>query len=254
MTTFLDKILMEKRKEVAKMEEQVLQVQPDKPNFLTFLANNPERMQLIAEVKRASPSKGAINLNVDPVKQAKAYEQAGAGLISVLTDEIFFKGSMADLQAVAQAVSVPVLCKDFIISEKQMIRAKNCGASVILLIVAALSEPQLKSLYEKAVEIGLLPLVEVHDLEELKIAEWIGAKLIGVNNRNLSTFEVDIAVSESLAKEMVNQSAFYISESGFKTAEDVQRVRKNYRAVLVGEALMREKNPREAAERLRVLR
>ncbi len=254
MTSFLDEILIAKHEEVAKMEDEVLKIRPEKPSFLEFLANNPERMQLIAEVKRASPSKGTINLHVDPVKQARAYEQAGAGMISVLTDEIFFKGSIKDLQAVAKAVSVPVLCKDFIISEKQMIRAKNCGASAILLIVAALSESELNSLYKKANEIGLLPLVEVHNLEELKIAERTGAKLIGVNNRNLKTFEVDIAISESLAREMVNQAAFYISESGFKTADDVRRVRKSYRAVLVGEALMREDNPREAAERLRVLR
>ncbi|MBC1397470.1 indole-3-glycerol phosphate synthase TrpC [Listeria fleischmannii] len=254
MTSFLEEILMQKQNEVAEMKKQVLKPQIERPSFIDFLAENPGRVQLIAEVKRASPSKGIINADVDPVEQAKAYERAGAGLISVLTDEMFFKGSMEDLKQVAEAVSVPVLCKDFIISEKQLIRARNNGASAILLIVAALDTATLKALYKRATEIGLLPLVEVHNAEELKIAECIGAILIGVNNRNLKTFEVDIAVSEALARQMVNQSAYYISESGFRTAEDVNRIKEKYRAVLVGEALMREDDPKVAAERLRVVR
>ncbi|MBF2350776.1 indole-3-glycerol phosphate synthase TrpC [Listeria welshimeri] len=251
--TFLEEILAQKEIEVAEMPLEKVKDKRETYFFYDFLKAHPEKMQLIAEVKRASPSKGEINMGVDPVTQAKSYEAAGAGMISVLTDPVFFKGSIEDLREVARNVEIPVICKDFIISEKQLIRARNAGATVVLLIISALSEAALKILFEQATALDLEVLVEVHDQKELAIAQKLGAKLIGVNNRNLHTFEVDIAVSEKLARDFSTNVCF-ISESGFKTAEDVGRVSKEYNAVLVGEALMREKSPEVAAKSLKVKR
>ncbi|EUJ32842.1 indole-3-glycerol-phosphate synthase [Listeria floridensis FSL S10-1187] len=224
---FLEKILAAKRLEVAEMPlENLLPKQASGMSFLDQLKSHPERIQLIAEVKRASPSKGAIKLDVDPATQAKAYQEAGAAMISVLTDPQFFKGSIEDLAAVTKAVSIPVLCKDFIISEKQMIRARNRGASAILLIVAALSEEKLETLYQKAADLELLVLLEVHNEAELRIAERLNAPLIGINNRDLRTFKTDISVSERLAVKRDKRDRFYVSESGFATSQDVARVSK----------------------------
>ncbi|MBC1799948.1 indole-3-glycerol phosphate synthase TrpC [Listeria booriae] len=252
--TFLEEILAKKAQEVADMPLEKVELERQKPYFYNFLQANKEAVQLIAEVKRASPSKGAINLDVDPVAQAKSYEKAGAGAISVLTDQAFFKGDIEDLRAVAKAVSIPVLCKDFIISEKQLIRAKNAGASIVLLIVAALSEDDLATLYKQAVALDLEVLVEVHNEVELEVAERLGAKLIGVNNRDLHSFVVDIAVSERVAKQFSRTDACYISESGIREPADVARVAKNYQVVLVGEALMRAENVEQAASQLKVSR
>ncbi|GHU61703.1 indole-3-glycerol phosphate synthase [Clostridia bacterium] len=254
MNTFLTEILKQKEKEVQAMPQESVQEIKQKKDFWEFLKENPQRMQLIAEVKRASPSKGQINMGVDPVAQAKAYERAGAGLVSVLTDELYFKGSIQDLKQVADAINLPVLCKDFFINEKQLIRARNHGANVILLIVAALSEQKLQDLFQEAKQLGLLALVEVHNEQELHRAEQLGAELIGVNNRDLHSFQVDIAVSERLAQVQSRQDCFYVSESGFKTSEDVERIKEHYQAILVGEALMREQNPEQVAESLRVFR
>ncbi|WP_239254864.1 indole-3-glycerol phosphate synthase TrpC [Listeria ilorinensis] len=252
--TFLKEILQAKESEVVSMPDEKLRKNlPPIYSFRKCLAEHMDTLQLIAEVKRASPSKGDIQLRVDPVLQAKKYQTAKAAMISVLTDETYFKGSMEDLQQVASAVQLPVLCKDFIISEKQLIRARNYGASVVLLIVAALGERRLKELLETARKIGLETLVEVHDDEELQIAERSGAVLIGVNNRDLRSFEVDIAVSERLATQF-SPGPFYISESGFSEPADVERIKTAYHGVLVGEALMRADDPVTAAERLRVKR
>ncbi|MBF2393912.1 indole-3-glycerol phosphate synthase TrpC [Listeria marthii] len=251
--TFLEEILAQKAIEVAAMPLEKVAEKRKTYSFYEFLKANMSEMQLIAEVKRASPSKGEINMGVNPVAQAKSYQAAGAGMISVLTDPVFFKGSIEDLREVAKNVEIPVLCKDFIISEKQLIRARNAGATVVLLIVSALAEDALKNLFEQAVTLDLEVLVEVHNREELAVAQQLGAKLIGVNNRNLHSFEVDIAVSEQLANDF-STDACYISESGFRTAEDVARVRTKYNAVLVGEALMREETPEVAAKTLKVTR
>ncbi|MBF2490044.1 indole-3-glycerol phosphate synthase TrpC [Listeria marthii] len=251
--TFLEEILAQKAIEVAAMPLEKVAEKRKTYSFYEFLKANMSEMQLIAEVKRASPSKGEINMGVNPVAQAKSYQAAGAGMISVLTDPVFFKGSIEDLREVAKNVEIPVICKDFIISEKQLIRARNAGATVVLLIVSALAEDALKNLFEQAVTLDLEVLVEVHNREELTVAQQLGAKLIGVNNRNLHSFEVDIAVSEQLANDF-STDACYISESGFRTAEDVARVRTKYNAVLVGEALMREETPEVAAKRLKVTR
>lgn len=251
--TFLEEILAQKALEVAEIPKEKLLNKRETYSFYEFLKANTKEMQLISEVKRASPSKGEINMGVNPVTQAKAYEAAGAGMISVLTDPIFFKGSIEDLREVAQNVTIPVLCKDFIISEKQLIRARNAGATVVLLIISALDLETLKALFNKALSLDLEVLVEVHDAEELAIAQKIGAQLIGINNRNLHTFEVDIAVSEMLVEGFITDACF-ISESGFRDASDVARVKKHYNAVLVGEALMREKTPEIAARKLKVRR
>lgn len=252
--TFLEEILAKKAQEVAEMPIEKAELDRQKPYFHDFLKANKDAVQLIAEVKRASPSKGAINLDVDPVAQAKSYEAAGAGAISVLTDQQFFKGDIEDLRAVAEAVSIPVLCKDFIISEKQLIRAKNAGASIVLLIVAALSEEDLATLYKQATALDLEVLVEVHNEVELEIAERLGATLIGVNNRDLHSFVVDIAVSERVAEEFSLAETFYISESGFREPADVARVAKAFSVILVGEALMRAENVEQAASALKVSR
>ncbi|MBC1934733.1 indole-3-glycerol phosphate synthase TrpC [Listeria grandensis] len=252
--TFLEEILAKKEQEVAEMPLETVNLPRQKPYFQAFLKANQGEVQLIAEVKRASPSKGAINLGVDPVAQAKSYEAAGAGAISVLTDQQFFKGDIEDLRAVASAVSIPVLCKDFIISEKQLIRAKNAGASIVLLIVAALSEMALMTLYKQAMALDLEVLMEVHNEAELKIAEQLGAKLIGVNNRDLHSFVVDIAVSERMADSFSLTDTFYISESGIREPRDVARVAKSYSVVLVGEALMRAENVEQTASDLKVNR
>ncbi|MBO0470060.1 indole-3-glycerol phosphate synthase TrpC [Enterococcus sp. DIV0242_7C1] len=250
---FLDKILTEKNQEVAQMSKEKLQPLRQTVSFYERVKKQPEKMHIIGEVKRASPSKGAINLTVDILEQAKAYEQAGVTAISVLTDESFFKGSIEDLRNVAAEVDVPVLCKDFIIDEKQLIRARNAGATIVLLIVSALSQTKLEFLYNQALALGLEVLVEVHDEQEQAIAEALDAVLIGVNNRNLKTFEVSIEVSQKLGKKQ-QTDAVYISESGFSSDKEVALVKDHYQAVLVGEGLMRQNDPKSKVKELQVKR
>lgn len=249
---FLTTILKEKKKEVEALEPVRSVTQKKRSSFYQFVKDHPERMHIIGEIKRASPSKGVINEAVDILKQARDYERAGVSAISVLTDPIFFKGRIADLAAVAQEVSVPILCKDFIIDERQLDRAKKAGASIVLLIVAALSDARLYALYQGAKERGLEVLVEVHNADELKRAQALSAKIIGVNNRNLKTFEVSLQTSINLAQ--AKDDALYISESGFKTGEDVALVASAFHGVLVGETLMRATDPGEKIEELRVKR
>jgi len=249
---FLEKILVEKRKEVAQMPLEEVTNHTEGASFYQTVRNHPERIHVIGEIKRASPSKGAINLEVDILDQAQQYQAAGVSAISVLTDEVFFKGQLQDLADIAATVSVPVLCKDFVISEKQLIRAKNAGASLVLLIVAALSREELQTLYTKAQALQLEVLVEAHNAEELQTAKDIGAKIIGINNRDLKTFIVDIEHSVQLTQPQ--EDIVYVSESGFATAEDVQRITKGFHAVLVGETLMRATSPREKIVELRVKR
>lgn len=249
---FLTKILQEKKVEVAAMPLESLKEMPQRSSFKEYLRQHPDEMQVIGEVKRASPSKGDINLEVDILQQAKMYEEAGVAAISVLTDPVFFKGSIEDLRQIAQVVQVPLLCKDFIIDEKQLIRAKNSGASIVLLIVADLAETRLKELYTKALELNLEVLVETHNEEELNIAMQLPEAIIGVNNRNLKTFEVSLNTSEKLAKLLDDH--LFVSESGFKEAIDVTRVAPNYQAVLVGETLMRAEDPGKKVQELKVKR
>lgn len=253
--TILDKILQEKRHEVEKMlQEQVTtHDQPARPSLFDRLYR-AEKLQIISEIKRASPSKGVINEGVNPMEQALQYEQAGAACISVLTDTPFFKGSFDDLAAVAGKVQLPILCKDFIIHTVQIDRAKNAGASVILLIVAALDDEELAELFSYATSQGLEVLVEVNSEKELERALQIDAKLIGVNNRDLRTFEVDLKKTAQIATRFpFEEQRVLISESGIWEGEDALFVaEKGASAVLVGESLMRSGNVKKALQCLQV--
>lgn len=253
MENFLEKILAEKQVEVAQMTMETPRKVRKVKGFVERLRDNPEILQVIGEVKRASPSLGAINMNVDVLAQATSYEQAGVSAISVLTDPVFFKGNIDDLRLVAKNVDLPVLNKDFIINKKQIARAVNSGATIVLLIVACLTEQDLQDLYDYAVSLGLEVLVEVHNSAELAIAHKIGAELIGVNNRNLKTFEVSLQNSLDLVA-LQEKDRFYISESGIKSPVEAEQVANDFRAVLVGEALMKDGNPKAAAKGLQVKR
>ena len=198
-----------------------------------------DRLGLIAEVKKASPSAGIIAKDFDPVSQAKKYADAGASAISVLTDEKYFKGKLEYLTQIQQIVDVPVLRKDFIVHESQIYEASVAGADAILLIVAALSQEDLKRLVDCANTYQLEVLMEVHDLPELERALETDVKIIGVNNRNLKTFEVDLKNTESISEE-VPEDILFVSESGIKTPQDASLVASwGADAVLVGETLMR---------------
>lgn len=250
---FLTKILVAKQLEVEKMPKEQLQPLRATESFYERVKSCPQHIHIIGEVKRASPSKGSINESVDILTQARAYEQSGVSAISVLTDEGFFKGSIEDLRKIAKEVKIPVLCKDFIIDEKQLIRARNAGATMVLLIVAALSVDKLQTLYQQAMGLGLEVLVEVHEEAELRVAEALGAKLIGVNNRNLKTFVVDIDVSRKLGEKQETANV-YISESGFSTGAQVKTIKKDYQGVLVGETLMKSNDPETKVKELQVVR
>lgn len=206
--------------------------------FRLGLETGPNQLGLIAEVKKASPSAGLI-ADIDPVEQAVAYEAAGANCISVLTDERYFKGHLSYLTRIRERVNLPLLRKDFIVHPVQIYEAVVAGADAILLIVAALTQDELVHLLDVATLYQLDVLVEVHDSEELERALDTDAQLIGVNNRNLKTFEVHLETTQSLAQG-VNDSILFVSESGIKTAEDAQKVFSwGADAILVGEALMR---------------
>lgn len=204
---------------------------------------------LIAEVKKASPSAGVICPDFEPVRMAKEYEAAGASCLSVLTDEEFFQGSLDYLKQIRQAVKLPLLRKDFIIDERQILEAVEWGADAILLIVAILDDARLKQFHTLAVEAGLAALVEVHDEAELDRAVAVGAQLIGVNNRDLKTFKVDLATTERLAARLLSSplaprpSPLLVAESGIHTRNDVRRLKAcGARAILVGESLVRGGN------------
>jgi indole-3-glycerol phosphate synthase len=200
-------------------------------------------INVIAECKRRSPSKGVLRADYDPVTFAKGYADAGAVAISVLTEPTFFDGSLEHLRAVRAAVDVPLLRKDFIVSEYQLLEAKAAGADAVLLIVAALRPAELKVLHDHAVRHGLDALVEVHDARELAIAIDVGARIVGVNNRNLRTLEVDVHASEELITQ-ISRDVVAVSESGLRSAEDIARLRAlGYRAFLIGEAFMSAADP-----------
>ena len=211
----------------------------DYRGFASGINRGPDMLGLIAEVKKASPSAGSIIEQFDPVAIARAYEEGGAHAVSVLTDEKFFQGNIAFLPLIRQAISLPILRKDFILHEVQIYEAAVAGADAILLIVAALEQADLERLYDTATLIGLDVLVEVHTLEELDRAMDIGARVIGINNRNLATFEVDLRATEEISEE-VPEEIILVSESGLKTNADARRVFEcGVNALLVGEALMR---------------
>ena len=252
LSLLIDDYMLEKI--VAKTEERLVESKRNKPlsqlkeevskldindDFPFKEALKDPEIAIIAEVKKASPSKGLIAEDFDYIKIAKDYEQAGASAISVLTESYFFKGSNDYLKEIAENVSIPILRKDFTIDEYMIWEAKSLGASAILLIVSILDDVQLKRYLDLAHELGLSAIVETHDEDEIRTAIGAGAEIIGVNNRNLADFTVDINNSVNLRR-LVSDDVLFISESGIKTAEDVRRLKENnVDAVLIGETLMR---------------
>ena len=216
--------------------------------FRAALDRGPGRLGVIAEVKKASPSVGLIDPDFDPVRQARRYIEGGASCLSILTDEKYFQGSLSYLSQISKFSPAPLLRKDFTIHEVQIHEASVAGADAILLIVAALDDDTLRRLYDEAKAFMLDVLVEVHDLREMERALELGADLIGVNNRNLKTFEVDLATTEALADE-VPDDVLLVSESGIKTPADALRVLEaGANAVLIGESLMRAHDPSREIE------
>lgn len=216
-------------------------------NVLSRALSDESKTNIIAEFKRRSPSRGQIRANADPSIITSSYEAAGAAAVSVLTEEDYFDGSLDDLRAVRQAISIPILRKDFILEEYQVFESAAAGADALLLIVAALDDETLKRLRRLAEdELGMDALIEVHTREEMNRALDCGAKLVGVNNRNLATFEVSLETSEHLAQIGANK-AMLISESGIQSPDDIQRLRGfGYCGFLIGESLMRAHDPGEA--------
>ena len=207
-------------------------------------------LRIIAECKRRSPSRGVLRAKYDPVAIAQGYERAGAAAISVLTEPTFFDGALEHLQAVRSAVGIPVRRKDFVVSEYQLLEARAATADAVLLIVAALAPGELAALHTRALAIGLDVLVEVHSADELSVAIDAGAQIVGVNNRNLRTLEIDVTASEALAARMP-RGIVAVSESGLKTAADLIRLRQlGYDAFLIGERFMTAKDPGAALQAL----
>ncbi len=232
MSDFLSKILECKRYEVVaaakQTPEHVLRREADKPRagraFVERLARpGPLGINVIAEIKRASPSKGKIREDIDPAQYARKYELGGAAAISVLTDKNFFGGSLEDLREVKLAASLPALRKDFIISSYQVYESAVMGADAVLLIVRALSPGLLRDLMALCAGIGLDALVEVHDEREYEIAAKAGARLIGINNRNLRTFETDISTSVDIASRIAPGQVM-VAESGIHSRSDIERL------------------------------
>ena len=266
MANILDTIVEEKKREVAKLPERLIAAgdlrdamleHGERRDFMAAL-RSATRIALIAEVKKASPSAGTICKDFDPVRIAKEYEAAGASCLSVLTDEKFFQGSLDYLRQIRAAVKLPLLRKDFIIDERQILEAIEWGADAILLIVAILDDERLKRFHSLAKGAGLAVLVEVHDEAELDRALAIGADLIGVNNRDLKTFKVDLGTTERLAAMLYSgmgvspvrmpiethgrdaRATMLVAESGIHTRADVERLAKcGAGAILVGESLMK---------------
>jgi indole-3-glycerol phosphate synthase len=241
----------QQRDPAAALRQRLAQVgaMPGPGRFLAALSRT-DRLNVIAECKRRSPSRGVLRADYDPIAIAREYQDAGAAAISVLTEPTFFDGSLAHLADVRAAVRIPVLRKDFVISEYQLLEAKAAGADAVLLIVAALPPLELKTLAGQAAALGLDTLVEVHDEPELQTALDVGARIIGVNNRNLRTLAVDVSASEAVIGQMP-PDVIAVSESGLRTSEDLARLRqRGYQAFLIGERLMTVPNPGQALHEL----
>lgn len=235
---------------LAEIKEKALsmEINQDFP-FLSVLKQ--EDIAFICEVKKASPSKGVIAPDFPYVQIAKEYEDAGAAAISVLTEPYYFQGDNAYLREIADNVHIPILRKDFTIDEYMIYEAKVIGASAILLICAILSQEELNYYLSLAHSLGLSVIVEAHDASEVQMALDSGAEIIGVNNRDLKTFKVDINNSARY-RSMVPEHIIFVSESGIKTPEDIQKLQKNgTNAVLIGETFMRSQNKKAELAKLR---
>lgn len=249
-------ILANKRKEAEAMEgkkDELRRQALQRDEFRGFrrCLDQPGVITVIAECKAASPTAGTIAGNYNPVAQAKLYEQGGAGAISVLTDREYFQGCLEDLLKVRGEVKVPVLRKDFILTEAQVYESVASGADAFLLIVAALNDEELKRLYELGRTLQSDVLVEVHDLREMDRALEIQAEIIGINNRNLHSFEVSLKTTEELAPE-IPADCLGISESGIRTKDDVRYImEQGIHCFLIGETLMRDGDPAKALKQLR---
>lgn len=260
---FLTKIIEYKKSEVEQQKTQfgkdlsalkeLCLAMPPTISFIEKISKTSRlnKIALIAEVKKASPSKGLIRADFNPVEIAIDYQKAGASALSVLTDEKFFQGSIEYLKNIRKITDLPILRKDFIIDPFQIYQTRLMGADIMLLIASALSFDELKTFYAIAKEIKLEVLIEVHNEQELEKALQLNAKLIGVNNRNLETFEVDINNTINLIQDKNIQELFIISESGISSAKDAEFLRKNgVSGILVGESLMRKTDLKKAVKEL----
>jgi indole-3-glycerol phosphate synthase len=254
MPASLDEILAATRRRVAEIKPttDLRQLERQAGNHIPrgfrrrLESSSAKGVAVIAELKRASPSRGLIRSDFDPASLAEELERAGAAALSVLTDAEFFQGSLESLQRASDSTKLPCLRKDFIVDEYQLLEARANRADAILLIVVALSPAELKMLSHRAREYGLDVLCEVHDKEELQRAVDAGCNLIGVNNRNLRTFKVDLETATRLA-DAIPKSALRVAESGIHSGADIARLRAaGYQAFLVGESLMRAKSSGEA--------
>jgi indole-3-glycerol phosphate synthase len=259
----LEEIVWHKEQEVAQMHAQLpllaLQQQISDPpweDFLLALQQSPTQPSLIAEVKKASPSKGLIRTDFDPVKIAQAYERGGASCISVLCDRKFFQGSFDYLRAIRQNVALPLLCKEFIIDSYQIYLARAAGASAVLLIAAILSDQDLQDFLQITHTLGMNALVEVHTLAELdRVLALKDLRLVGINNRNLENFTVDLKTTQKLMaqrrQQLQSSNITVVSESGLHTPADLAFVAKaGVHAVLVGESLVKQTNLEQAVRGL----
>ena len=237
------------REPVAMLEARAAKATPRGDRFEEALGGSG-RINVIAECKRRSPSKGVLAPTYDPVAIARQYEQGGAAAITVLTEPTFFDGALDHLTAVRAAVGLPLLRKDFIVDDYQLLEARAAGADAVLLIVAALEQSRLAALQARTWELGLAALVEVHDDDELARAVDSGARVIGVNNRNLRTLTVDVDASYRLAARMPKH-VIGVSESGLQTSADLERLSAaGYRAFLIGERFMVDADPAHAIQAL----
>lgn len=254
LPTILEEIIAEKHREIAQRQEKspqaliehlIAEMDDAARGFYRALAETVQRGEnaVIAEVKKASPSKGVICEDFDPVRIAKSYEKHGAACLSVLTDEKFFQGSEAYLDAAREAVNIPVIRKDFIVDSYQVYESRAMGADCILLIAACLTHQEMLSLTNLAYELGMDVLIEIHNQAELDKVIGIPVRMLGINNRDLHTFEVDLQTTTTLAAQLPDE-LLVITESGIAKKDDVLLMNKHHiRSFLVGESFMRQADP-----------
>ena len=254
MPSILDKIVAHKRSELEAVTTPLAELKaavadaPKVRDFAAALAS--DGVSLIAEVKKASPSKGVIRDDFSPIEIARAYSVGGASCISVLTDENFFQGKLDYLTAIRNEVDQPLLRKDFVLSEYQVFEARVAGADAVLLIAECLSPSELKELHDLICELGMTPLVEFYQYSNLEAVLACNPKLVGVNNRDLNTFEIDLNHSAKI-REQIPADILFVSESGIFTNEDVVQLEAwNVDAILVGESLMRQQDVATAVREL----